>query len=405
MKIIGLTGSKGKTSVCYLLYQYLNKIEQNVSIYSSLDYEVAIPSNERLIEIINKENDKHTEYLILEINEEYINMIDSSFFDIKVLTSVNVITDKEDFNKYLDNLLSFFKKEDKSQNIICYSPEIEKDAYLSLISKLNNKTLFGSFYEVEKYGLDKFLFNSLIYNDNKPIDNINGIKFYIKHGKNLNDSLFIESNLLFDYSAYNINCLFSIINTLELYNEELFISLVKDINIPGRCEVIKINNRIIIITLTLTPILEYLYEYKQENAIKDIITVFGSIGIGHNSWNEEYNSKSQEERMKKRRKYACSYASNYSSFIYLTSSDPASTDPLLITKEMNEYLINNSFYKTLIEIDRKEAIRKAIFNSKENSVIVISGRGNRRKFIINNKEYLFSDKEIVEDVINNLGWR
>ena len=58
-----------------------------------------------------------------------------------------------------------------------------------------------------------------------------------------------------------------------------------------------------------------------------------------------------------------------------------------------------------IKIDRRETIRKAIFNSKENSVIVISGRGNRRKFIINNKEYLFSDEEIVKNVINNLGWR
>ncbi len=404
MKIIGLTGSKGKTSVCYLLYQYLNKIGKKVSIYSSLDYEVAIPSNERLIEIINKENEKHTEYLILEINEEYINMIDSSFFDIKVLTSVNVITDKEEFNKYLDNLLSFFKKEDKSQNVICYSPEIEKDAYLSFISKLNNKTLFGSFYEIEKYGLDKSLFYSLIYNDNKRIDNINGIRFYIKHGKDLNDSLFIESNLLFDYSAYNINCLFSIINTLELYNEELFISLVKDINIPGRCEVIKVKNRTIIITMSIIPTLESLYQYKQNNEINEVITVVGSIGTGHNTWSEEFNSKAQEEKLKHARRYAMNYASLYSDFIYLTSSDPASTSPLTIANEMERYLIDNNYYKTFIEIDRYKAIKLALLDSNAGDVIIISGRGNRKKYIKENKEYSFSDSDLVKQAIKELGW-
>ena len=404
MKIIGITGSKGKTTVAYLLHLYLDNMNISNLLYSSLDYEIAVPNNNRLNEILDEAKEKDVEYLILEINEEYVDKINLNIFDYKVLTNVSVITEKEEYNDYLYKLLSFFKNHEKCKNVLCYSPEIEKEKYLDFINKLDNKTLFGSCYEIEKYNIDKSLFSSLIYNDNKAIDDINGVKFYIKYGKELNNSLYIESNLLFDYSAYNINCLFALINSLNIYQEKEFISSVKSINIPGRCEVIKVKNRTIIITMSIIPTLESLYQYKQNNEINEVITVVGSIGTGHNTWSEEFNSKAQEEKLKHARRYAMNYASLYSDFIYLTSSDPASTSPLTIANEMERYLIDNNYYKTFIEIDRYKAIKLVLLNSNAGDVIIISGRGNRKKYIKENKEYSFSDSDLVKQAIKELGW-
>ncbi len=394
MKIIGITGSFGKTSVAYLLHMYLNKLNISNRLYSSLDYEVAIDSNEALLKAIKES--KTIEYLILEINEEYIDKIDKQLFDIKVLTNLSVITKKNEFTEYKNKVLSFF--DNTSHNILCYSPEIGREEYIEFINKLDNKTLFGSFYELTKYEINKDEFYSMIYNDNKPIDNINGIKFYIKRHKQ--KDLLVESNLLFDYSAYNINALFALINYLNIYHEDLFLDFIKNVTIDGRCEVIKLNNKTIIITIAIT-ILEALKRYKDSGEINNIILVSGSIGVGHNSWNDKYNSKEQEEYLHSVRKYAMEYACRYSDYIYLTSNDPASTNPNDICNEMEKYLQEQSYYHTHIEIDRYKAIKKAIDLSLEGDVIIISGRGSRNKYIKDNREYIFSDKDIINKIIKD----
>ena len=400
MKIIGISGSNGKTTVAYLLHLYLDNINKSNKVYSSLDYEVAVPNNNRLDEILEEAKEHNVEYLILEINEEYIDKIDINIFDYKVLTNISVITEKCEYEEYKNKLLSFYNN--KGINILCYSPEIEKESYLSFINKLDNKTLFGSSYEIEKYNIDKSLFFSLIYNNNKSIDDINSISFFILSE---DKELKIESKMMFDFSAYNINCLYAIINTLKLYQEDAFFKTIENPNIPGRCEKIIYKGRTILITLTIVDILEYLDNYKKQGLINDIILVIGSIGVGHNTWNDEFNSKEQEERLKKARKYAMEYSSDYCDYIYLTSSDPASSDPYKIANEMESYLINNHFFKTKIEVDRYSAIKDAFLNSNVGDVIIISGRGNRKKYIKENKEYSFSDSDLINHAIKELGWR
>jgi len=399
MKIIGISGSKGKTTVAYLLHSYLDSINKSNLIYSSLDYEVAVPNNNRLDEILEEAKEHNVEYLILEINEEYIDKIDVSIFDYKVLTNVSVITEKEDFSKYLGNLLSFYNN--SSINVLCYSPEIEKEKYLNFINRTKNKTLFGSSYEIEKYNIDKSLFFSLIYNNNKPIDDINGINFSILSE---NKEIKIKSKMMFDFSAYNINCLYAIINTLKLYKEDIFLKTIDNPIIPGRCEKMIYQGRTIFITLSIVDILEYLHNYKEQELINNIILVIGSIGTGHNTWNDEFNSKEQAEKMKRARRYAMNYASLYSDFIYLTSSDPASISPLAIANEMESYLIDNNYYKVIIEVDRYKSIKSSLLNSKPGDVILISGRGNRKKYIKENKEYSFSDSDLINQAIKELGW-
>jgi UDP-N-acetylmuramyl tripeptide synthase len=97
------------------------------------------------------------------------------------------------------------------------------------------------------------------------------------------------------------------------------------------------------------------------------------------------------------------YLKEYADYAYITSNDNAAEDPNAIAQELKEYL-GGKIPSTII-VDRVEAIKKAIIDSKENDLIFISGRGNRRVFCESaNSIKLIKDREIVEEVIYELGW-
>jgi len=103
------------------------------------------------------------------------------------------------------------------------------------------------------------------------------------------------------------------------------------------------------------------------------------------------------------RQFAMNYLKNNADYAYLTSNDNAAEDPFTIAKELEGYL-NNEIPSEII-VDRVEAIRKAIIDSKPNDLIYIAGRGNRRLFCDSkNTVKLIQDKDIVEKVLGELGW-
>ena len=86
----------------------------------------------------------------------------------------------------------------------------------------------------------------------------------------------------------------------------------------------------------------------------------------------------------------------------MTSSDPASTDPYEIDNEMKSYIKDE--IDAIIDIDRYSAIKKAIRNSKYNDFILISGRGNRNIYCIGDKMLKFTDLELVQQALKEIGW-
>ena len=176
----------------------------------------------------------------------------------------------------------------------------------------------------------------------------------------------------------------------------------KNLVIPGREEVIKVKGRTIVIDTFLSPALEEYNKFKTNKEINSVKVVVGAVGTGFKTWNDRYKSDLFLSKRSESRKYAMSIVEKYADFAYLTCNDNAKENVLDICEELQGYLLN---CPTKIIVDREEAIKMAIRESKEGDLIFISGRGNRR--ILCNGEStikLLKDKEVVEKTIKELGW-
>ena len=231
------------------------------------------------------------------------------------------------------------------------------------------------------------------------MDSIEGLSFNIKTKK---DDFKINSNLLFPHNALNILLALSIIDTLGLFNNDIFNDLINNINILGRDEVIKYNGRTIIVSNTCSYHLEHLKKYQEKKQINKIRLITGSIGYGFYTWRDQYKCDKYKEYVNNSMKYIYKDINAYVDKVYITSIDNGKIIPQeLIDNQIKELNKDKEYYSN---IDRKETIRKAITESSDGDVIFISGRGNREIFCKSEVDVdYFKDIDIVKGAIKELG--
>ena len=175
-------------------------------------------------------------------------------------------------------------------------------------------------------------------------------------------------------------------------------NFIKNINIPGRDEVIKYKNGYVMISSGSIPQLEVLAEYRNKNEISKITLITGSTGNLFPTWNKEYTSQKYIEQMDYDMKFAYNYAIKYVDEIVITANDPGNNDlKELLTKQEN--LVKGKTQYKVIE-SRIDAIHYALDNIKSKEVVFISGRGNREIMCENNSIIKHLDKNVVINYSN-----
>ena len=420
--IIGVSGSKGKSSVCKMIHEYLKSVGKKSILYSSVEIdsfasikannvacERAIKSEETLLDILLEAEVYKSEYLVLEINDVIINkgLIKDIPFDIRVLTNIHKKNSKELFSddEYFKLKKSFIKDINENDNCKCIigmCDQYKLEDYNDLIRSCKKEVItYGTKFLCDVWNVSDSNLDYMIYGDHtSKMNSLKGINFKLRMKDNIYD---IKSNSIFSFSSLNILSVVSVLDTLNLFDVNKFNDLLNTINIDGRDELIYSNGRYFLIGISLMPHLELLNRMKENKEFNKLKVITASMGLGFKTWDKEFNSDLRISKLEGIRRQAMLYTKKYADLVYLTSNDPAQSSKEEIIKELKSYF--DDLNKVKVNIERIDAIKQAINESEVGDLIYISGRGNRNVFCNTSDEMLiFTDKEILINELKNKGW-
>ena len=415
LKIIGITGSRGKSTTAVMIHNYLKSLGYKSTLYSSVmvdspashlkkneAYEVAVRDEESLISIIEEAEAYGADYLVLEVNESTLakGFLKDVPFDVRVLANLNPKHNLEQYSEeqYVELKKSFFKDiEDDCKCVIGFQ-DYDKELLDELL-KVNKypKFICASNYIATVKGIESEKVTCLL----TGLDtDITGMKLQFKMNGNTHK---LETNLIMSYNALNILTALTTLEVLDVLDVNKFEQSLEKLVIPGRAEVYRVNGRLIVVDTHLPAMLDCLKVLKEQGKVNKIKVVVGSMGYGYKHWEERFKTQEFASQRKEVRKYAMDLLIGIADYVYLTESDSGKENPINICEEMKSYL-SDEVSSTII-VDREEAIKQAILDSEEGDVVFISGRGNRR--ILCNSETtmkLLKDSDVVKKILKCIKW-
>jgi UDP-N-acetylmuramoyl-L-alanyl-D-glutamate--2,6-diaminopimelate ligase len=364
MKIIGVTGTSGKSTTVDFITRILEEAGNKVASVSSIrfkvgekewenKYKMTMPGRFVIQKLLSQAKKADCKYVILEVTSEGIRQFRHKFinFDTAIFTNLTPehIESHGGFENYKNEKLKLFKAT-KNIHVINADDENSKD-FLNIPAK------------------QKITFS---FKDAKNIDTKNGISFEFNNQK-------FNLNLSGEFNIYNA---LSAICTAKAYGISLEVckkALEKAKGISGRMEVVAESPIKIIVDYAHTPAqLEAVYKtFKDES----LICVLGSCGGGRDKW---------------KRPVLGEIAQKYCKEIIITNEDPYDENPM----EIIDQVAKTAGSKAKRISDRKEAIETSIKSAKPGDVVVITGKGSEPWMCLaNGKKIPWSDRQIAKTAL------
>lgn len=381
LKLIGVTGTNGKTTTVTLLYNLVKKLGYKVGLLSTVRNYInddvieathTTPDAVQMNKLMKQMVDAGCEFCFMEVSSHAIDQNRIAGLEFSGGLFTNITHDHLDYHKTFAEYIKAKKK---------FFDDLKPETFALINTDDKNGSVM---VQNTKAKVQKYAVRSAADFKAKIIES----HF---EGSMLNiDNMDVWTYFVGRFNAYNVVSVYACAVMLGFNKEEILTAISEMKPVEGRFETLRSQNGITaIVDYAHTPdallnVLNAINDIRKDD--QELITVVGAGG----------------DRDKTKRPEMAKIATENSGKVILTSDNPRTEDPNSILDDMKKGIPVELKRKVLTIVDRKEGIRTACLLAKKGDIILVAGKGHETYQEINGVKHHFDDREIVRENFNEL---
>lgn len=378
LKLIGITGTNGKTTTAFIIREALEKLGHKTGMIGTvqnntgdrvLPASLTTPDPNELFNLFDEMVKSGCEYCVMEVSSQALHQQRVAGIHYKAAVFTNLTQDHLDYHGSFENYMAAKHILFENSDIGIFNIDDDASEYMMNNSACHNVT----------YSLSD---NNCNYSAKDIRSKASGVKYEIVSDDNIGR---ISFRVPGEFSVYNSMGAAVCLIELGMDFRETTEAISCCSGIPGRMETLKLDKPYtIIIDYAHTPDgLENVLKSLKSVAEGKVIAVFGCGG----------------DRDKTKRPIMGEIGASLSDIAIITSDNPRSEDPKAIIDDITAGVPKGHKSTVYIEIDRTQAIRKAISLASENDIILLAGKGHETYQILSTGKIHYDEREIVAEIL------
>ena len=381
LKLVGVTGTNGKTTVATLLYELFQNAGYHTGLLSTVKIKIGsqtfkathtTPDSVSINRYLAQMIEQGVTHCFMEVSSHGIHQSRTEGLDFDGGVFTNLSHDHLDYHKtfsgyrdvkkkFFDNLskdaFALTNVDDKNGNILLQNTKAKKTSYA-----------MKSMADFKVKILEKDFSGMLLQLDRQEV--------WVR--------------LIGDFNAYNLASIYAVANLLGVDKQNVLRLMSQLESVDGRFEYQRSAQGIVtIVDYAHTP-----------DALKNVLETIRGIRSGTESLITVVGCGGDRDRTKRSKMGAI--ASELSDQVVFTSDNPRFEDPQEIINQIESGVAEVNLYKTLSVIDRKQAIKTAVKFAVKGDIILVAGKGHEDYQDVNGVKSHFDDKEVVKEIVEKL---
>ncbi len=374
LKLVGVTGTNGKTTVVTLLHKLFTSMGHSSGLLSTVENKVnneviaathTTPDPIQINELLVRMLEAGCTYCFMEVSSHAVvqGRVEGLTFAGGVFT--NISHDHLDYHRTFESYIQAKKG---------FFDELSTSAFalVNLDDKRGMVMLQNTRAAKRTYALKKMAdFKAKVMTNS-----LEGLELEIENRT-------VWFKLIGDFNAYNLLSVYATAVLLGEDTESVLMRLSALTGAAGRFELVLPGSK-------FTAIVDYSHT---PDALKNVLETITQFRTGQEQVISVVGCGGDRDKMK--RPLMAAIACKYSNKAIFTSDNPRSEDPMEIIRDMQKGVGVTETKKTLVIVDREEAIKTACMMAKEKDIILVAGKGHETYQEIKGVKYPFDDKEVL----------